>query len=132
MNTITGSCLCGEVTFNCQDKFDHFQLCHCTQCQKSSGSAHASNYFTTAENINWLSGKQTIKRYNVPGRAISSAFCQTCGSPVPYVSKSGKALIVPAGCLDSLPSQQLERHIFWCEKAAWYEQVSQVDKVEKF
>ncbi len=121
MNSINGSCLCGEIAFRCKNTFTNFHLCHCKQCQKITGSAHVSNLFTETDNISWLSGQENIVRYNVPQRSISNTFCKSCGSPIPYISTSGNALIVPAGCLDGEPNIQPQDNIFWAEKAAWYE-----------
>lgn len=63
MQTLTGSCLCGTVTFEINNQFDHFQLCHCEQCQKTTGSAHASNLFARPEHITWLSGQQEVRPF---------------------------------------------------------------------
>lgn len=120
MDLISGSCLCGSVKFEC-GTFEQFHLCHCTQCQKTTGSAHASNLFTKPENIAWISGEKMVARYDVPGRTITSSFCSVCGSPVPYLSKSGKAVVVPAGSLDATPSISPQDNIFWAERATWYE-----------
>jgi len=109
------------VSFECDDSFDQFHLCHCIQCQKVTGSAHASNLFTSPNNIKWKSGQELIKRYDVPGRTISNAFCMDCGSGVPYLSVSGNSLIVPAGSLDSIPSLKPQDNIFCSEKAEWYD-----------
>ncbi|MGY0648287.1 MAG: GFA family protein, partial [Paraglaciecola chathamensis] len=38
MKKITGSCLCDTVQFECNDSIESFHLCHCTQCQKVTGS----------------------------------------------------------------------------------------------
>ncbi|MFC3122781.1 GFA family protein [Agaribacter flavus] len=121
MDKVKGSCLCGAVKFTCDNDFQQFHFCHCTQCQKTTGSAHVSNLFTRVENIEWESGQEQVKRYDVPGRSLTSAFFTTCGSPVPYVSGSGKALVVPAGSLDSAPSMAPQDNIFWAERAKWYE-----------
>ena len=121
MEKIIGSCLCSSVRFERDDVIKHFHLCHCTQCQKATGSAHASNLFTEVNNITWLAGAELVKRYDVPGRSISNAFCGQCGSALPYASLSGKALVIPAGCLDNASSTQPQSHIFYAEKASWYE-----------
>jgi hypothetical protein len=118
---ISGSCLCGAVRFECKDEFDQFHLCHCIQCQKTTGSAHASNLFTAPDNIAWLSGSDLVKRFDIPDRSISKAFCTECGCGVPYLSGTGKALVVPAGCLDANPALAPQDNIFWSERAAWYE-----------
>ena len=121
MEKIGGSCLCGGVTFEIKNDFENFQWCHCTQCQKSTGTAHASNLFTSPENINWSSGEDLIVRFDVEGRRISNVFCKACGCRVPYLSGSGKALVVPAGCLDDVPSIVPQGNIFWSERASWYD-----------
>jgi hypothetical protein len=121
MAQIEGGCLCGKVRFQLEDAFHRFHFCHCTQCQKATGSAHASNLFTHVANIRWVSGREYIKRYDVPGRVISSAFCAECGSALPYLSKDGESLVVPAGALDTRPSLSPQGNIFWSERAEWYD-----------
>jgi len=119
---ISGNCLCGEVSFSCSNTFKAFHLCHCKQCQKTSGSAYAANLFTEPDNITWTSGKQFIKRYDMPNRSISKAFCTECGCGLPYLSGTGAALIVPAGCLDGVPNIDPQDNIFCAEKVTWFEQ----------
>lgn len=130
--TISGSCLCSSIEFECKNHFQQFHLCHCSQCQKASGSAHASNLFTDVDNIVWKKGKSLVSRYDVPGRTITSAFCRKCGSPVPYISGSGKALVVPAGSLDVKPEITPHSHIFWEERACWYDDSQEAEKVDRF
>ena len=120
MNKIRGSCLCGKVTFDILDSAEQFYFCHCQQCQKSTGSAFAANVFFAPTNIHWQSGVELVERYDVPDRIISNAFCRECGSRVPYLSKSGKYLVVPAGILDSATATVPKANIFWSEKARYY------------
>lgn len=121
MNKVNGSCLCSSVKFECANIFSQFHLCHCVQCQKATGSAHASNLFTAPSNITWLENAHLVKRYDVPGRSISNAFCIQCGSALPYVSCSGKSLVVPAGCLDTPPAIAPSSNIFASERTNWYD-----------
>lgn len=129
---ISGSCLCGVVTFEIKNEFAHFQLCHCTQCQKMSGSAHASNLFTKPDYITWLSGEDGVHRYDVKGRKFSNAFCRECGSRVPFVSLSGRMLAVPAGSLDGEPNKSPQANIFWPERAAWYDEALQTPHFDRY
>lgn len=132
MALISGSCLCGAVTFSCENQFAQFYLCHCRQCQKASGSAHVANLFTDPANICWLTGADNVQRFDVPGRVISSAFCRSCGSPVPYPSLSGVSLVVPAGSLDGEPNLLPQGHIFWQEHSQWYESVAELPHIDRF
>jgi hypothetical protein len=119
---IKGGCLCGQVQYEVAGPFDAFHLCHCSQCRRSTGSAHASNIFTTPDRIRWMSGEALIKRY-IPDdpNVISKSFCSHCGSLVPYVSvKSGK-LIIPAGSLNESAGIVPDDNIFWRDRADWYD-----------
>ncbi|KXI29854.1 GFA family protein [Paraglaciecola hydrolytica] len=120
-NTISGSCLCGAVTFTLNNTFKRFYLCHCKQCQKISGSAHVANLFTDPDNIQWTSGAELTKRFEYPDRNFTKVFCTQCGCGLPFLNKSGKALIVPAGSLDGEPNIQPSDNIFWSERPAWYD-----------
>lgn len=132
MSKISGSCLCGQVSFESNNSFEKFHFCHCIQCQKTTGSVYAANLFTSPDNIKWTSGAELVKRFDVPYRAISKAFCSECGCAVPYLSGSGKALVVPAGCLDSTPDIDPQEHIFCSEKAQWYDKAIVAKQYDKF
>ncbi|WKD50055.1 GFA family protein [Microbulbifer spongiae] len=117
---ITGGCCCGSVLFKLEDDFENFFFCHCEQCRKLTGSAHASNLFTSPSNIAWIQGENKIKRYDHPARSFSKAFCKDCGSGLPFLSQSGKFLIVPAGALNAEPAKTLDAQIFCEEQAEWH------------
>jgi hypothetical protein len=129
---ITGGCLCGAVKFEVENTFSKFYFCHCLQCRKITGSAHASNLFTHTDAINWTAGEQHKKHYSYPDRDFKVVFCSECGSGLPFVTKSGKALIVPAGSLDAEPNIQPNDNIFWAERAAWYDDGTKANQCEGF
>ncbi|MBV1909818.1 MAG: GFA family protein [Kangiellaceae bacterium] len=120
MNKILkGECLCGTIKFELEDDFHAFHLCHCKQCQQQTGSAFASNIFTTPENINWTEGEDQISVYEHQTRDFSKSFCKHCGSAVPFLNKTGRALIVPAGSLSDDASIVPKANIFNAERACW-------------
>ena len=118
---ITGGCLCGAVTYSVENNFSQFYFCHCAQCRKITGSAHASNLLTVPDAIKWTQGEKVKKQFNYPNRDFTVAFCSECGSGLPFVNKSGNTLIVPAGSLDAAPHIAPHDNIFWAERAAWYD-----------
>jgi hypothetical protein len=121
-NHLTGECLCGAVKFSVTDRFKAFYQCHCKQCQQLTGSAFASNIFTDPDNIEWLCGQVNITNYEHPSRELSKAFCNVCGSAVPFINKTKTSLIVPAGSLNMLPNIQPQANIFVSEQACWLEE----------
>ncbi|TCS37099.1 GFA family protein [Reinekea marinisedimentorum] len=129
---LTGSCCCASVAFKLKDDFTKFFFCHCEQCRKLTGSAHASNLFTAPDNIEWIRGEDKITRYQHPTRAFTKAFCSVCGSALPYLSGNKKALKVPAGSLNEEPSKMPDAQIFCAEQTGWHKAGLNVKKTEGF
>jgi len=120
-NKISGSCLCGKVSSTVVGSFDKFYQCYCDRCQKKTGSAFASLMFTTPDKIEWHSGQDLIKRFDLPEAVrFSNAFCTSCGSQVPYTSRDGTMLVVPAGYVSGDPKIRPSANIFWEERPCWF------------
>ena len=118
---VNGSCLCGEVSYQATDNLGIFQYCHCSRCQKFTGSAHASNLFVAEEKFNWITGEEFIGRFEpADTKYFATAFCKQCGSSLPWLSKGGKTMIIPAGTLDSDPVIRPLQSIFYGSRAKWY------------
>lgn len=121
-NEINGSCLCGKVTFKVTGPFKAFYLCHCSRCRRATGSAHAANIFGTPDQLEWLSGEETIKHYKFPeAERFSKNFCMECGSAVPMIGPDGTRLLIPAGTLSTAPEIKPAANIFWADRAGWYD-----------
>jgi len=132
-NKVNGECLCGHVKYVVTGPFSAFHICHCSQCRRSTGSAHASNIFTTPDRLEWLSGDDKVVNF-LPDEpdVISKSFCSHCGSPVPYISARSGKLIIPAGSLSEDPDIRPEDNIFWSDRADWYDTVLKAPKFEGF
>ncbi|MDC7248225.1 MAG: GFA family protein [Sphaerochaetaceae bacterium] len=122
----TGSCLCGSVTFTVEGDFDAFYLCHCSRCRKDTGSAHASNLFSSSAHLHWLTGEHLVRTYRVDRTEHSKSFCAHCGSALPTVQMDGTLLVVPAGSLDTEISIEASAHIFTGSRATWDEGLEKI------
>lgn len=125
-----GSCLCGEVRFTIVGEFEQFYLCHCSHCRKDTGSAHAANLFSSMAKLEWISGRDKLSSYILPGTRHSRCFCSICGSAVPYVTEA--MIVVPAGCLDSDTAPKPEAHIFVASKAQWDNGLADIPAFDTF
>jgi hypothetical protein len=118
---ISGSCLCKKITFRIEQAISRFAICYCSRCRKATGSAHASNLFIKPDKIEWISGVDNIKRFELPeAQRFAKAFCDTCGVPVPCLSRDAKRYLIPAGCLDDDPGISPDIRIYNKDKANWY------------
>ncbi len=118
---ISGSCLCGEVTYQYSGDVKVFQYCHCSRCRKFTGSAHATNIIIDPENFKWSSGENFVGRFEHPdAKHFATCFCKKCGSSLPWLNKSGTAVVIPAGTLDVDPVVRPIHNIFYKYRAPWY------------
>jgi len=120
-NELTGSCLCGKVRYRYSGKVKVFQYCHCTRCQKYTGSAHASNIIGDPADFAWTSGEELVGRYEIPdAKYFATSFCKSCGSALPWMTKTKGAVIIPAGTLDVDPGVKPIHNIYLANRAPWY------------
>ncbi|MDH4260572.1 MAG: GFA family protein [Gammaproteobacteria bacterium] len=116
-----GSCLCGAVAWELAGKPERMQNCHCSRCRRARSAAHATNAFYLREQLTWLQGESEVKRYSLPGaKHFGQDFCGRCGSSVPRVVSSGRA-VVPCGSLDTDPGARPLGNIFATSRASWFE-----------
>jgi len=128
---ISGSCLCGAVTYQYVGPIKVFQYCHCTRCRKFTGSAYASNIIIDPAQFQWLSGEDSLGRFeHADAKHFATSFCKNCGSSLPWLTKSGKAMVVTAGTLDDDPVERPVHNIFMADKAPWYEEVGDLKQYE--
>jgi hypothetical protein len=131
-NVYAGSCNCGAVKFEITGEFERFFLCHCQRCRKGTGSAHAANLFSTAGTLNWISGQDKVTLFRYPHTRHTKAFCQVCGSGLPYARADGNGVVVPAGSLDSDLVMQADAHIFLAHKASWDQNLAAVPGFDEY
>jgi hypothetical protein len=129
---VTGSCLCGKVSYQLSGNAGVFQYCHCSRCRKFSGSAHSANLIVATEQFKWLCGEQFVGRFEHPdAKHFATSFCKNCGSSLPWLGKSGKAVVVPAGTLDVDPAIRPTQNIFWGSRAPWYTEAADLVRYEE-
>ncbi len=131
-NEATGTCLCKKVAYAITGNLGIFQLCHCSRCRKFTGSAFASNLLVSPEDFRWLGGEDLVGRYELDGaRHFATSFCKHCGSSLPWLAQSGKAVVVPAGTLDEDPGIRPFQNIYCGSRAVWYREPSSLPRYDE-
>jgi len=97
---IEGTCLCGAVNIKVDEEKNEQIICHCTDCEQTSGSAFSTNILPKDSALH-ISGP--ISRYvskAASGRDVTRTFCSVCGSPISHKSAAfGDATAVQTGNL---------------------------------
>jgi hypothetical protein len=80
---IDGHCHCGRITFEAEVDPNAVTICHCSDCQRLTGSAFRANIPAPAEHFVLRSGtpKSCVKTAE-SGNKRCHAFCGECGTPI--------------------------------------------------
>lgn len=118
---LTGGCLCGAIRFTVSAPVTGLRACHCTHCQKTSGTGASVNAVIRSGDFTLTQGAP--KCYAVradSGRTLLRYFCDECGSPV-YSRReaSPERMVVRAGAFDDSSAMRITSHIWTRSARPW-------------
>lgn len=131
---VTGSCHCGEIHFIANADPSKTRICHCTDCQKLSGSPFRIVVPVSENDFKMLSGEPKIYvKISESGNERQQAFCASCGTPI-YATSNGsgpKKIGIRIGTLDErdkfIPQRQ-----FWTQSALkWIKDISSLQAFDR-
>lgn len=116
-----GSCLCGAVRYEIAGEIGPISLCHCSRCRKANGSAFLAAAQVNPSEFRMVSGAESLGDFeSSPG--VHRIFCRNCGSPIISRRPGPPEIIrVRVGTLDSYLKIKPQSHIFFADRAEWYE-----------
>lgn len=98
---IEGGCLCGQVRYSAEAEPVFVGLCHCRNCQKSTGSAFRVAVAIPAETLAIEGTVKTYDDHGDTGEILHRSFCPNCGSSIVNNGASLAGVsIIGAGTLD--------------------------------
>lgn len=111
----SGSCLCGQVTFQTYEMPQEPVMCHCSQCRKQSGGIWSTAYvgFSSMRidgEVNWYAASTAGKR----------GFCPNCGSFLFWKPNDEITINFALGAIDGDTELTLKRHIYMADKGDYY------------
>lgn len=120
--TMDGGCSCGAVRYRLKAMPMVVHCCHCTWCQRESGSAFAVNAVIEASQVELL--KRTPRQMTLPsasGRGQVFWRCADCGVAVwSNYPQAGPAIhFVRVGTLDDPARVPPDIHIYTSTKQPW-------------
>ena len=118
---ITGGCLCGAIRYTVSTPVTGLRACHCTHCQKTSGTGSSVNAVVLSKDFKLTQG--TPKRYTGKadsGRTLYRHFCGDCGSPI-YSQRevSPERMVVRAGTIDDSSGMKIVTNIWTASARPW-------------
>ncbi len=123
MQTLTGRCLCGAVSYEITGGLGPIYNCHCSKCRRWQGSAYRTRAAISSKNFKWVSGEEHVKEYwGGEGESTSKTFCEICGSSlISRLVNDPDYIGLPIGGLEQDPGIRPIAHLFVGSKAPWHE-----------
>ena len=76
---LTGGCGCGAVRFEVTEPLVSANYCHCTRCQRRTGTGASANARPAPGSFRLLSGEEELRAWK-PAGGWEKWFCGACGS----------------------------------------------------
>ena len=97
----TGGCQCGSVRYVLTMEPLRVAACHCTECQRQSGSAFGMSMPVTKDGLTVTGSTKQFTRIADSGNEVTGVFCPECGVRIYHALKSAPdVLSLKPGTLD--------------------------------
>jgi hypothetical protein len=119
---ISGSCLCGSVTYICSSSPVWSVNCHCRSCQRLSGAPYVSAFSVPADSFEAKGATISFQRMSDAGHLVITTHCAKCGSRVHAQSAGATHLMnIFASTLDDPSGFVPISNVYLSEAAGWIE-----------
>ena len=116
MQTITGRCLCGSLTWYTDGPILWSAFCHCEDCRRAASSDYVSWFGVPRSTLKWSGPRVTFKS----STKVIRSYCGGCGAPASFETE-----VLPdethlyAASLNEPQLYKPTAHIFWSERLPW-------------
>lgn len=117
---LAGGCLCGGVRFELDAPLESASYCHCTRCQRRTGTAASAQARIAPGSLRIVQGEELVRCWE-PGDGWAKCFCGTCGSALWSRDPESGAMGVRLGAFDGDPGVRPQYRQFVAYAASWEE-----------
>jgi hypothetical protein len=119
MTELTGGCACGAVRFAIDAPLGRAAYCHCTRCQRRTGTAASANASIAPGSLRITSGEDRIGAWE-PDGGWAKLFCRDCsGALFSRDPARPEVMGVRLGTIDGDPGVRPTGHQFAAYAAPW-------------
>jgi hypothetical protein len=132
---VDGACHCGSITVEGEADPERVMICHCIDCQTSTGSAFRISVPVAGATFK-MTGQPTtyLKTTAESGTPRLHAFCSRCGAPI-YATSPGEGVqptySLRVGMLRQRDQLRPKKQIWWRSARPWVTDLAAVPKSEK-
>ena len=116
---LTGGCMCGGVRFEITEAPVTASYCHCTRCQRRTGSSASAQARVVPGSVRVTAGDELVRAYK-PADGFAKEFCSACGSSLwARNPDTGDVFSVRLGAFDRDPGVRPSFRQFVAYAASW-------------
>ncbi|MBL4623060.1 MAG: GFA family protein [Immundisolibacteraceae bacterium] len=84
-----GGCFCGAVRYRVTGEPFRANICHCTNCQKRTGSSYGISTYFKEQQVEFNDAERKLYRFesDESGRFGNMEFCANCGTTVTWTAE---------------------------------------------
>ena len=117
--SLTGSCLCGGISYRIRGGVGNLTYCHCSMCRKAQGSAFGSYAPVSWGAFEVVNGEELIREYRSSAE-VTRTFCGCCGSTLQFIRDGRGGFGIAVGTLNEDPGGRATAQIWTQNKAPWW------------
>jgi hypothetical protein len=117
--SLQGGCLCGAVRFELTAPPLSAGYCHCTRCQRRTGTGSSISAFVDPASLHWLQGEELIKGWTPASDGAEKCFCRECGAHLFSRSRDGVRVGMRMGSFDGDPGVRPSTRQYVAYAASW-------------
>jgi hypothetical protein len=116
---LTGGCLCGSIRYEVSEPPVVAGYCHCTRCQRRTGSAASASAVVVPGSLRITSGEELLASFD-PADGWSKVYCSACGGALWAADPADPGVLaVRMGTFDGDPGIRPSYRQFVAYAAAW-------------
>ena len=117
---LDGACLCGAVAVRLAREPSAFNMCHCADCQRRSGSPFGMSAWLLEADVTITGETRVLVHLSDKGRELTNRFCPGCGSTICFTAAINPGLIaIPAGLFADPDTPPPLRSVFEERRHPW-------------
>jgi hypothetical protein len=117
---LTGGCLCGGVRYEVTAPLVSASYCHCTRCQRRTGTAAAASARVAPGSLRITNGEELVRAYDPGDGGFLKEFCSACGGALWSRSPEDPDVIgVRLGTFDGDPGIRPQSRQYVAYAAVW-------------
>jgi hypothetical protein len=116
---LTGGCLCGSVRYEISEPFASAGYCHCTRCQRRTGTASSAQGRVVPGSVRVVEGEALVREWKPEDSGYAKCFCSRCGGALWSRNDDGEIASVRLGTVDGDPGIRPSFRTFIDFAAVW-------------